>query len=122
MILPQLRQTLTAALSDPEAGWSMGSFGAIAEFHHVAGDPAPELLPGCGVMTARGGIRLDRLDQVRPVAWEALSARPDRWQQGVALCLPARAAPMSGRAALTELGPDREALNPRDRRFLHPHR
>jgi hypothetical protein len=66
VILPQLQQTLTAALSDPKAGWSMGSFGAIAEFHHVAGDPAPGLLPGCGAMTARGGIRLD---QVRPVAW-----------------------------------------------------
>lgn len=110
-----LDQILTAALSDPEAGWSMGSFGAIAEFHHVAGDPAPQLLPGCGAMTARGGIRLDRLDQIRPVAWEALSTRPDRWQQGVALCLPAEVAPMSQRAALTELGPDAGALAPGDR-------
>lgn len=107
--------TLTAALSDPEAGWSMGSFGAIAEFHHVAGDPAPALLPSCSALTARGGLRLDALDHMIPVAWEALSPRLDRWQQGVALCLPADLAPMGGRSVLTEIGPDAGALRPEDR-------
>lgn len=109
---------LTGALSDPEAGWSMGSFGAIAEFHHVAGDPAPDLLPGCAVVTARGGLRLEVLDRVIPVAWEALSPRPDRWQQGVALCLPAVAAAMQSRAALTEIGPDTGALRAENREAI----
>ena len=26
-------------LGDDEAGWSVGTFGAIAEFHHLEGDP-----------------------------------------------------------------------------------
>lgn len=115
MTLPPLEHVLTAAIPDPDAGWSMGSFGAIAEFHHVAGDPPPTVLPGCGAVTARGGIRLDRLEAVTPVAWEALSPRPDRWQQGVALCLPAAGAAMSQRAVLTELGPDPQAIRPEDR-------
>lgn len=114
MTLPSVPETLLAAFSDPEAGWSMGSFGALAEFHHVAGDPAPHL-PGNGVVTARGAVRLDHPDRIRPVAWEALSPRPDRWQQGVALCLPAEDAAMSRRAILTEIGPDSGAIRPEDR-------
>ncbi|AGT11460.1 DUF6925 family protein [Paracoccus aminophilus] len=112
---PTLDQHLKAALPDPDAGWSMGSFGAIAEFHHVAGDPAPALLAGCAAVSARGGVRLEELDRVTPIAWEALSPRPDRWQQGVALCLPAPEAAMTQRAVLTELGPDHDALRAQDR-------
>lgn len=110
-----LQDVLTAGFSDPEAGWSMGSFGAIAEFHHVEGDTSPELLVGYGVVSARGGVRLDNLHDVIPVAWEALSPRPDRWQQGVSLCLNADAAAMSRRDSLTEIGPDRDAIRPQDR-------
>ena len=108
---------LRAAMSDPEAGWSMGSFGAIAEFHHVAGDPAPVLLEGpeFGVVTARGGIRLDRPDLIRPVAHEMLSPRPHRWQQGVSLCLPDAEAAMARRSVLSELGPDAAAIRAQDR-------
>lgn len=111
---PSPADTLIAAFPDPEAGWSMGSFGAIAEFHHVEGDPDPQVLPR-GIATARGALRLDRIDRVRPVAWEALSPRPDRWQQGIALCLPAAGSAMSQRAALAELGPDDDAIRPADR-------
>lgn len=114
MTIPSIPETLFTAFSDPEAGWSMGSFGAIAEFHHVTDDPPPRLL-GNGVLTARGAVRLDHPDRIRPVAWEALSPRPDRWQQGVALCLPAGDAAMSQRAVLTEIGPDTGAIRPEDR-------
>lgn len=107
--------TLSDALDDLETGWSMGSFGAIAEFHHVAGDPPPQRLPGLGTVTARGGIRIDRPEAIRPVAHEMLSPRPHRWQQGVSLCLPVTDAPMAGRDVLTELGPDAGALRPDDR-------
>lgn len=112
---PDLIAILSAALTDPEAGWSMGSFGAICEFHHVAGDPVPAPGPGCRVVTALGGMVLDRLEDVRPVAWEALSPRPQRWQQGVALCLPVADHAMAGRVGLTELGPDTAALRAQDR-------
>ncbi len=102
-------------LTDTAAGWSMGSFGAIAEFHHVAGDPPPLRFGKCGIVTARGGLRLDDLTDVIPVAWEALSPRPHRWQQGVSLCLPRHALGTARRGVLTELGPDAGALRDKDR-------
>lgn len=109
-----LYEMLETALDHDGDGWSMGSFGVIAEFHHVAGDPAPKRGPG-SVITTRGGLRLHDLSDVAPVAWEALSPRPDRWQQGVSLCLPEAAAAMSRRTVLTEIGPDTDALLHEDR-------
>lgn len=109
-----LTDRLAALLTDPGCGWSMGSFGAIAEFHHVAGDP-PSRPQGLALVSDRGGLRLDDLSRVTPIAWEALSPRPHRWQQGVALCLPEGATGTARRAVLTELGPDTQALRPEDR-------
>lgn len=113
--MADLETLLKASLSDEEAGWSMGSFGAIAEFHHVAGDPAPQPGPGLTQITARGGIRIDRLRDLRPVAYETLSPKPHRWSQAIALCLPEAQAAMTRRDALTPLGPDRDALRGTDR-------
>lgn len=110
----QLETVLRAGLNDPEAGWNMGSFGAIAEFHHVAGDAAP-LAEGFTQFTDRGGVRIERLEGVRPVAHETLSPCTHRWTQGVSLCLPEREAAMNGRDTLTELGVDSEALREGDR-------
>ncbi|SIP86520.1 hypothetical protein SAMN05421641_10148 [Paracoccus thiocyanatus] len=110
-----LTARLAALMTDTGAGWSMGSFGAIAEFHHVAGDPPPRPLDGCGIVTERGGVRLDDLTDLTPVAWEALSPRPHRWQQGVALCLPEGRLGTARRQVLTELGPDAGALRDQDR-------
>lgn len=113
--MTDLTQVLTEALLQTGTGWSMGSFGAIAEFHHVAGDPPPVLLDGGAVVTDRGGLRLTHIDRIRTVAWEALSPRPHRWQQGVSLCLAEGDAPMAQRPALTEIGPDDDALRAADR-------
>lgn len=112
-----LQETLAAALRDWRAGWSVGSFGAIAEFHQDPDEPtdvdAPERLTRA---TARGAIRIARLEGVVPVAYETLSPRPHRWSHGVALCLPEpRAARPERRAVLTELGPDEDAVRPQDR-------
>lgn len=109
---------LAALMRDPACGWSMGSFGAIAEFHHVAGDPPPQLPAPGTVVTDRGGLRLDDLSAVIPVAWEGLSPRPHRWQQGVALCLPEAATGTARRSVLTELGPDSAALRETDREAI----
>lgn len=117
MAAPELRQTLEAALGDWRAGWSVGSFGAIAEFHQDEGEPveidAPAALTRA---TARGAIRIERLEGVRPVAFETPSPRPHRWSHGVALCLAeTEARRPARRAVLTELGPDRAAIRPQDR-------
>lgn len=111
--MTDLETVLRAELRDPDAGWHMGSFGAIAEFHHVAGDPAamPE---GLALATERGAVRIEALSGVRPLAFETLSPKARRWTQSVALCLPTQKATMNCREVLTELGPDRGAVRPAD--------
>ena len=113
--MQQLETVLREGLNDPDAGWNMGSFGAIDEFHHVEGDPpAPEaeaLVQG----TSRGAIRIDSLEGVHPVAYETLSPRKHRWTQAVSLCLPEDAALMNRRDVLTELGADENAIRDEDK-------
>lgn len=110
-----LNTTLSNLLNDQNTGWNMGSFGAIAEFHHVTGDTTPAEVSGLEQATSRGGVRIDRLKGVTPVAYETLSPKPHRWTQAVSLCLPAAEAAMHQRTVLTELGPDANALRNTDR-------
>ena len=52
----QLETVLCAGLNDPEAGWNMGSFGAIAEFtmSRVMLYPWPKGLPNSPIAAAYG--------------------------------------------------------------------
>lgn len=105
-------------LSDWRAGWSMGGFGAIAEFHQDRGEPAVVEGPAPLVRaTRRGGIRFDRrtLGRATAVAYEMLSPKRQRWSHAVAFCLPAKEARMHERGVLTEIGPDDAALRGIDR-------
>ena len=108
--------TLRQGLADWQTGWSIGTFGAIAEFHQDAGEATvvdkPERLERA---TGRGAVRLIPHPELRPIAYEALSPRPHRWIQGVALCLPAETARRKARTVVTELGPDEDAIRPEDR-------
>ncbi|MEM7731316.1 MAG: hypothetical protein AAF280_00850 [Pseudomonadota bacterium] len=110
-----LKSILRDGLNDPDAGWNMGSLGAIAEFHHVRGDPAAPQARVLQQGTTRGAIRIDTLRGVRPVAYEGVSAKSHRWMQAVALCLPEDEARMGGRDVLTELGADDGAIREEDR-------
>ncbi|MEP4997089.1 hypothetical protein [Pseudophaeobacter sp.] len=113
--MPELQQILKTALTQEDCGWNMGSFGAIGEFHHVYGDPAPADHAGLMQLTSRGGVRIDRLEGVRPVAYETLSPKPHRWTQAVSLCLPTEDAAKHQRDEVTALGPDTDALRMEDR-------
>ncbi|MDO5705981.1 MAG: hypothetical protein Q4G49_13065 [Paracoccus sp. (in: a-proteobacteria)] len=104
---------LFAALDEPAHGWSMGSFGAIAEFHRDPEEPLLIDAPGLKA-TARGAIRLDPT-RARAVAYETLSPKAGRWSQSVALCLPRRLAMTARRRVLTRLGPDTDAIRAGDR-------
>lgn len=111
--MPDLVAILSQHLADPGTGWSMGSFGAIAEFHQDPGEPAE-----AGPLvrrTGRGAIRLELAEGTVPVAYETPVRNPLGWSQGLALCLPPAAAARARRAVLTELGPDAEALDPAGR-------
>lgn len=113
--MPELQQVLKDALMQEDCGWNMGSFGAIGEFHHVYGDPLPQEHAGLMQVTSRGGVRIDTLEGVRPVAYEMLSPKPHRWSQAVSLCLPQEDAAMHQRSVLTALGPDEDTLRDEDR-------
>jgi hypothetical protein len=111
----RLIELLAAQMADPEASWSLGTFGAIAEFARD-GDEHVELSrtdAHLAAVTARGGIRITPNEGLRLFASE--STTRDSWSQRVSLCLPENRCAMNGRTALTALGPDTEALRERDR-------
>jgi hypothetical protein len=106
---------LADQIADPDTQWSLGTFGAIAEF---ARDPDETVAlsvadEGVSAVTARGGIAIRVQGDVRPFASESLAKQ--HWNHRVAICLPEHASAMGRRAVLTELGPDAEALREQDR-------
>jgi len=106
---------LRRGMADPETQWSLGTFGAIAEFSRDAEEPALVSMAAdtLSAVTDRGGIAL-RLDPAtRPFASEGLTKAD--WNQRVALCLPEDACTMNRRGVLTELGADSQALREEDR-------
>lgn len=106
-----LAHLLRTHLSDWRSGWSMGSFGAIAEFHQDQDEIAVIDEPLVRA-TRRGAIRFDRrkLEEVTPVAYETLSPKRHRWSHALALCMPVERSRSAARSVLTELGPDDEAI------------
>lgn len=109
-------ELLRAYVENPEAGWSCGAFGAIAEFMRDPQEPVTLAFDGgLGATTARGALRIDKPAMLRPIAYEMPSRDPKAWQHGVALCLPVDACAMGRRTVLTELGPDTAAARPQDR-------
>jgi hypothetical protein len=106
---------LAAQMADAETQWSLGTFGAIAEFARDPDEPAA-LTRGAAslaAVTQRGGIRIDLQAGMRPFAFETTTK--DSWNHRVALCLPQEHCAMNGRTVLTELGGDSGALRERDR-------
>jgi hypothetical protein len=104
---------ISRALADAGAQWSLGTFGAIAEFSREPDEPGR--LGAAGIVTDKGGIRLACPGETRAVAYETINKHPDQWAHAVAFCLPEASCAMNGRAVLTELGPDAEALRAEDR-------
>jgi len=111
--LGDLRELVRDHLRSAKSSWSIGAFGAIAEFHREPSEAADarEL----AVVIAGGAIAVRLEERCRAFAYELLSARSDLWLHGVALCLPEPEARMTGNTRVTELGPDRGALRREDR-------
>jgi hypothetical protein len=113
--VPALLDLLTEQATDAETTWSLGTFGAIAEFTRDAAERAALDVgdDAIAVVTGRGGLRIEAHDGLRPFASESLTAQS--WSQRVALCLPEQACAMNARTVLTEVGPDEWALRAEDR-------
>ena len=106
---------LAGQLINAEAQWSLGTFGAIAEFARDLDEPFTfhRGKASLALITGRGGIRIKPPADMRLVAFETTTR--ESWSNRVALCLPDDRCGMSGRSALTELGPDDAALREHDR-------
>lgn len=111
-----LDTTLRRYIADPTASWGLGTFGAIAEFHRTAEEPASiDTGATLQVVTARGALRISLTPEVRAFAYELPGSTVDSWSHVLALCLPDTRTARHHPAVLTECGPDHEALRPHDR-------
>lgn len=110
-----VRDFVAEQLANSDSHWSVGTFGAIAEFMRDQGEPvrATRIDVSHSVVTERGGIRIDSLSDVRLVASEI--AGRESWSHQVALCLPEDRCAMAGRNTLSELGLDVAAIREEDR-------
>ena len=106
---------LQREMADPDTQWSLGTFGAIAEFARDRDEPVrlTQSIEAVAAVTPRGGIALRPHQANRPFASESITR--SGWNQRIALCLPSIDCAMNGRNALTEVGADRDALRPEDR-------
>ena len=100
-------QLLQHHLSQRSSSWSVGEFGALAEYHHHG--PGSADLHNLTLWSDGGALRIETA-AARVLAYETPSANPRLWNHGVAFCLLESEARMHGRAVLTELGPDAQAV------------
>ena len=109
---------LQREISNPETQWSLGTFGAIAEFSRDPDEPVRLVRSGetVSALTSRGAIALKPDAAPRAFASEGLTKTG--WSQRVSLCLPQQACAMSQRTALTEIGLDRDAPREEDRHSI----
>jgi hypothetical protein len=106
---------LADQMADHETNWSLGTFGAIAEFSRDPDEPVTLLRSDTrlAAVTGRGGILIEAREDMRLFASE--TATRDSWNHRISLCLPQHRCAMNGRTVLTALGPDVQALREQDR-------
>ncbi len=105
--------TIKGQLDDRSTGWSIGVFGALAEFHHYE-SPARRV-DEWTLESALGALRVMPHAAARLLAYEGPVRDPRRWDQGLVLCLPAELARMEPHHTITELGPDEAAIEEANR-------
>lgn len=108
----------TATLIDQQiatssTGWAIGAFGAIGEFMRDVEEPVE--LAANHAVTKRGAIALASHPASRVIAYET-SMGDDAWAGAIAICLPMADAQVASHTTLTELGEDRDAIQPAARR------
>ncbi len=101
-------KTVSEQLDDRKTGWSIGVFGALAEFHHC--ESRARRLDRWTLASALGAIRVMPHPSARLLAYEGPVRNPLGWDQGIVICLPAAAARIDPHHTITELGPDDEAI------------
>lgn len=113
----EVTATLRGLMGDPDAQWSAGTFGAIAEFLRDHGEEARVILEAraLSAATSRGAVAIAAHRDLRLVAYETISRSAGIWRHAIALCLPEGVCAMNRRRVVTELGPDGAAVREADR-------
>lgn len=115
---PDLATLLRDCLADPRYAYSIGGYGALAEFHDDTARAGTDDDTTLSLVSSRGALCIELAGVTLARAWECLSARAERWQCGIGLLAPRSRAARAARRVLTELGPDREAVEARHRSEL----
>jgi hypothetical protein len=98
-------------IENPGSSWSMGSYGAVAEFFQDAGESiATGNSNKLARSTPRGGIRIEPREDIGICAYQKINSHGGT-SQHIALCLPEESSSMSANKALTELGADHAAID-----------
>ncbi len=99
-------------METPSTSWSIGSFGAIAEFHLHPDETVRRDLSSSGgvISTRRGAISINLPAQCQAAPYETLRRGDHRWLHGVNFGHPKVLATRACRQGLTELGADESAV------------
>jgi len=118
-VISELQHVLIAQLGDPDCSFSIGAFGAVAEFFR-RDDENVSTIDGVPltVVTKRGALRVALREDILPLAYETVSSGENRWMHGIALCLSSDAGKTTARNSITELGRDVDAIRQCDRHDL----
>jgi len=115
----RVNEIIAGYLADPAVSWSLGSFGAIAEFVR-GGDEAcaPARTRALSCVTARGAIALRCNEAMQAVPYTTKSRHAHRRHSAVAFCFAREHCAMAQRSVVTELGPDANAAREEDRESI----
>ncbi len=99
-------------LRDPAHAWSIGTYGAIAEFTRDPGEADTETFTGSGakVATPRGAIAISLDAPVILTEYESRGHHGGASVRTVMACLPTADAQRAARTTITETGPDDDAI------------
>jgi hypothetical protein len=100
-----LFEILDQHLNDQSTSWSVGTFGAMAEFFHVSTEPlkTTKINSVLAAQTSLGTIQVTYSKSMQLIPYEGLSKLEGAWTQGVLVCMPAAEAQMANRSVISEL-------------------
>lgn len=102
---------------DPGNGWSIGSFGAIAEFIRDRDEPV-DIRRGADrleLVTGRGAMRIAPTGRLAGLAWDSLAPDGESWNHEMAFCVER---PETAGGNVAAMGPDVDAIRPEDRNAM----
>ena len=110
----ELEVEVRTLLECAQTGFSVGGYGAIAEFSRDDGEQLVQSNTAhLEVGTARGAIRIALHADTVPIRYEYTGGHGD--VRGIALCSSKKQLTRGVRDTITELGPDVDAISPHDR-------